>query len=65
MEPKQPGPFVRFLNAVGRLVVGDRRPKRLTHLDVHSLNGYIYVGEYELTPPDAVEVAREILRRVM
>jgi hypothetical protein len=37
--------------------------KKLTKMDVHALNGYVYIGEYALTPEEAIDVAVEILRR--
>lgn len=56
--------FTRVAASLFGDIYGPRRPKTLTKTDVHVANGYLYLGEYQLTPTDAFEVATEILRRL-
>lgn len=58
--------LVLALNALGRALVGDvngPRQKTLSPLDIHDANGWVYVGDYQLSKADAYSVAVEILRR--
>jgi hypothetical protein len=60
----QKKPRNAFLRALDQLFgVYDHRPKKITSLDIHSVNGMIYIGEVAYTPREAFEIAKEILRR--
>lgn len=62
-QPRRKSLFTRIAYSFFGDINGPR-PKTLTKLDVYVANGYLYLGEYQLTPDDAFEVATEILRRL-
>ncbi len=59
-RPRQLSIFTRISYAI----FGEPRPKRLTKMDVRVLNGFLYIGEYQVTPEDAGDIAIEILKRL-
>lgn len=59
-RPRQVSIFTRISYAL----FGEPKPKKLTKLDVRVLNGYLYIGEYQVEPGDASDIALEIIRRL-
>lgn len=59
--------MIRFLNALGRLVMGDRNPgvsAKINPLDIHTLNGAIVINGVHYSPAEAWAIVLEITKRL-